>query len=124
MGDPIYVKSVPKGMRPKYFEIPCSGGDGVLWNCPALVVSQSLQPPREYFVRMQTRSRTTATTLIQITQVLKPKKESTTRIRKTVKRTIATSTTTVSAPPAEDGHPLDVRTPPPNRKLIPRKKLN
>jgi hypothetical protein len=54
---------------------------------------------------MQTRSRSIAkTALVEIAKVLKVKKESSNRIRKTVKRTI----TTVAAPPAEEGHPLEV----------------
>jgi len=58
---------------------------------------------------MQTRARTTTTTIVEITKVLKTKKGSTGRIRKTVKRTIAT-TATIPAPPAptEDGHPLEL----------------
>ena len=59
---------------------------------------------------MQTRSRAVAT--IIITQEFKTKKASAGRIRKTVKRTIAT-TATISAPvtPAEEDHPLEVPLP-------------
>lgn len=58
---------------------------------------------------MQTRSRAATTTLVQITQVLKPKKAASTRIQKTVKKTLSTKVNGSSTTPViEDGHPLEV----------------
>ena len=64
---------------------------------------------------MQTRStRTAATTIVEITKVLN---ESAGRIRKTVKRTIATSATIAAvAAPAKDGHPLKAPSPKKRRR--------
>jgi DNA-3-methyladenine glycosylase II len=69
---------------------------------------------------MQTRSRTGATALVQITKVLKTKKETAGRVRKTIKRTIVTTakvTTTKEEPALQPGHLEEksrLTTPPPN----------
>jgi hypothetical protein len=66
---------------------------------------------------MQTRSRTVAATVTQITEVLKVNKVSSGRIRKTAKRAIA-SISISDTPAAENHHPLEVRSPPPGSPSV------
>ena len=72
---------------------------------------------------MQTRSRSAATALVQITKVLKPKKRAGTRVQKTSRRTLVSSSAVGALAPlsngkangnggGEDSHPLEVALPP------------
>lgn len=68
---------------------------------------------------MQTRSRTVATAVTQITEVLKVNKVLSGRVRKTAKRAIATGSISISdTPDTKNQHPLEVPSPPPGSPFV------